>query len=459
MSQFGSIEIPVYPGVQIVEANGHPMSVQNNGSNTIYLSDNAAANPNDSSQVTPFAVNQTASFDGSVPVYATALPNALGSVIRFPGSTNFFQPAKQVGKATISATQPSNPNVGDIWFDTSSDNAMFQWDGSNWTAVPFGTTAIAAGSITTSLIAAGTIVAGIVDGTTITGAELIATNASSGGGIFVYTGTAGLGNPPIANISNGTVDPFGNTVSPLANFGPISGAHFGIDRQGQLYLSNASGNTIIFASPGEEFIGVYGTSHQSGDYPYWAVAAIATSDKGNNIPQGNVSQIPLLLYDGTPAANSLYAAITPVAASDSFNNFWNGEQGMFKSLVAVDPTITTGTNPESWKSLGSISATGYTKQQGQARISPDAGDFVQFDIQLTANSGGGTAGTYAFATSLPSAYRPARTQTLPLAQSATLIGGAVYPCVTVTTAGVVSIKVGAYAAGTVLTCSARMSLN
>lgn len=459
MGQFGSLEIPAYPGIQVVEANGSPMSIQNNGSNTIYLSDQPAANPLDSSQVTPFAVNQTAAFDGHIPVYATALPGALGSIVRFPGSTNFFQPTKQVGKATISATQPVNPNVGDIWFDSASGNAMFQWTGSAWSAVPFGTTAIAAGSITSTLIAAGTVVAGIVNGTTITGAEIIATDASNGGGIFVYTGTAAFGNPPIANISNGTLDPFGNTVSPVANFGPLAAAHFGIDRSGQLYLSNASGNTIIFASPGEEFIGVYGTSHQSGDYPYWAIAAVATADKGNNIPQGMVSQVPLLLYDGAPAANTLYGAIAPVSASDSFNNFWNGLQAMFPAVVAIDPTITSGTNPESWKSLGSITATGFTKQQGQARISPDAGDFVQFDIQLTANSGGGTAGTYAFGTALPTAYRPKRTQVLPLAQSATMVAGAVFPVVSVATTGVVSIKVGAYAAGTVLTCSARMSLD
>jgi hypothetical protein len=411
MTKFGSLEIPVFPGLQVVEADGHPMTIQNNGTNTVYLSDRVA-NPRDTTQVTPFAVNQTAAFDGSVDVYATALPGALSSIIRFPGSTNFFQPASQVGKATISATQPVNPSVGDIWFDTAAGNAMFTWNGSAWVAVQFGTQAIAASSVTAALIAAGTVVAGIVNGTTLTGATVIADGSS--GGLFVYSGVPALGNLILASAGIGGSDSFGNqyfagttAIDSLGSYCNIFAAalNFGnptpsINSTGQIVQHG--NNRLVFTAPTN-------------------VSALKTANL-------------CILSD----------AVLPSLVSDP--------------IFLVEPGQSSISTPEVWHTLGTITATGYTKLVGNYRMSVDAGDFVQFDIQLTANAGGGTAGTYAFGTTLAVAYRPARIQSVELIQSATVIAGAVFPCVTVATNGTVSIKVGAYAAGTVLTCSGRMSL-
>lgn len=47
--------------------------------------------------------------------------------------------------------------VGDVWFDVDDDNSVYLWDGSAWTAAPFGTNAIAEASITNALIADATI--------------------------------------------------------------------------------------------------------------------------------------------------------------------------------------------------------------------------------------------------------------------------------------------------------------
>jgi hypothetical protein len=41
--------------------------------------------------------------------------------------------------------------------------------------------------------------------------------SGSGTGVFVYSGTPGLGNPPIAALTAGTADPFGNTVQPTVS--------------------------------------------------------------------------------------------------------------------------------------------------------------------------------------------------------------------------------------------------
>jgi hypothetical protein len=48
-------------------------------------------------------------------------------------------------------------------------------------------------------------------GVTLTGGNLVVAGA---GGVFVYTGTPALGNPPIASMTGSTVDPFGNAVKP-----------------------------------------------------------------------------------------------------------------------------------------------------------------------------------------------------------------------------------------------------
>lgn len=159
----------------------------------------------------------------------------------------------------------------------------------------------------------------------------------------------------------------------------------------------------------------------------------------------------IVIQSPTEAGNSLIATLC--IHSDSV-----APVCITSPMRLIKPGQSQSNVEEIWHSLGSITATGYTLAIGQYRMTND-GDFVQFDIQLTANAGGGTAGTYTFANNLASQYLPQRVQALPLAQSATLVAGASYPRVNVSAAGAVSITVGAYAAGTVLTCSAVMSLS
>lgn len=68
-------------------------------------------------------------------------------------------------------------------------------------------------SISANKIVANTIVAGIVDGTLVEGASVVASNTGNGGGFFCYSGLPEAGNPPIFYVTNGTEDPYGNTVS------------------------------------------------------------------------------------------------------------------------------------------------------------------------------------------------------------------------------------------------------
>lgn len=74
----------------------------------------------------------------------------------------------------------------------------------------------------------------------------------SGDGLFIYNGTAELGNPPIlAAVAPGvTEDPFGNTVKAVLNIGNFSASHIGWDADGNQYLSGPDGNTRIFMANG-----------------------------------------------------------------------------------------------------------------------------------------------------------------------------------------------------------------
>jgi len=114
---------------------------------------------------------------------------------------------------------------------------------------------------------------------------------------------------------------------------------------------------------------------------------------------------------------------------------------------------------ESWHSLGAVAATGYTSNLANYRITND--DETEFDIELTANAGGGTAGNYAYANALPSSpvnYRPLTARSFPLGYNGTVTAGQNNPCLRVSTAGVVQITLPALPANTVLSAAVRMPL-
>lgn len=144
---------------------------------------------------------------------------------------------------------------------------------------------------------------------------------SASGGLFVYNGLPAFGNPPICAITEATEDPFGNPASALANFGPLAGAHFGIDNSGNLYLANSSGLTTIFLSPDNELI-AFGSDVVPGGLVSMTLAQIAgTVFGGAAYPAGiALSGLPMLIYSGTPAAGNLVASSAPASGTDTFGN-------------------------------------------------------------------------------------------------------------------------------------------
>lgn len=94
------------------------------------------------------------------------------------------------GKNTVfyQTAQPPTTGLktGDTWFDTDDGNRIYRWDGTKWTAAPFGTNAIANAAITNALIAnldAGKITTGTLAAARI-GAESITAEKLAAGSVI-----------------------------------------------------------------------------------------------------------------------------------------------------------------------------------------------------------------------------------------------------------------------------------
>lgn len=107
--------------------------------------------------------------------------------------------------------------------------------------------------------------------------------SGTGGGIFVYTGTPKLGNPPIFWATSASADPFGNTIPSTAGIGGTG--------------TFRSGNTII-------------------------------------TPSG------LFVYSGTPALGNLIVSIANAAGTDSFGNVY--PQGLNVTKGTISGTTFAG---------------------------------------------------------------------------------------------------------------------
>lgn len=213
-------------------------------------------------------------YDGSEAKYGLA--NFGQPAVRVTtGAIGNFLVSRTVNNATISITQPANPQVGDLWFQINNSGVLlgvFQWSGSAWTPYQWGTTSIAAGSITAALIAAGTVVAGIVNGTTITGAIWDGTNfIFNSSGLFIYYGTPASGNLLLTITPAAGTDGFGNAYKQgVTTYGQTNQTSISQLLAGILNFQDAVGNNYglspsdqVFPSPAPEGLTVRSTTNLS----------------------------------------------------------------------------------------------------------------------------------------------------------------------------------------------------
>jgi len=117
-------------------------------------------------------------------------------------------------------------------------------------------------------------------------ARLVVVSGAGVSGVFVYSGTPGLGNPPIVSITSASVDPFGNAVVPGLDVtqGDISGTTIsGSVFEGTDFIVNSSGAFFYSGAPAANNLAVSiagssGTDGFGNDYPEGVASWDATSD-------------------------------------------------------------------------------------------------------------------------------------------------------------------------------------
>ena len=128
-------------------------------------------------------------------------------------------------------------------------------------------------------------------------AQIIIVSGGTASGVFIYNGKPGPGNPPIISATNGTKDPFGNTVipgvatyfgSPVITARLFSGAVF-FAEQGTTNIEGSIG--IGGVSPSSQAVVI-----QSGNVvPGTAQGILSVFDAGSGVVAG----VPLIDHNGT----------------------------------------------------------------------------------------------------------------------------------------------------------------
>ena len=126
--------------------------------------------------------------------------------------------------------------VGDIWFNTSSDNAISRWDGTSWVATSLGNGALAsisaskitagtidasvitvsninAGNISTGTLAAARIATGSLDANKLTAGTILASNIATG---TITATQIAAGTITAANLATGTLSANNITTGTLS---------------------------------------------------------------------------------------------------------------------------------------------------------------------------------------------------------------------------------------------------
>jgi len=184
------------------------------------------------------------------------IPGTLLNAASVPATAVNFT-ARSIGgiTTTVAATAPSGALTDDLWIDTASGNAIYQYSGSAWVLYQFGSGSIAANSISAAQIVANTITASQIAAGTITATQ-IAANTITAAKIAANTITASQLAAGIiyAGIINGTTVNAGTFTGSV-----FEGTDFIINSSGAFFYSStpASGNLItsITAAAGTDGFG------------------------------------------------------------------------------------------------------------------------------------------------------------------------------------------------------------
>jgi hypothetical protein len=256
------------------------------------------------------------------------------------------------------------------------------------------------------------------------GRQVVIVGPGAGSGLFVYSGTPVLGNPPVLAITapGTTTDPYGNPVVPVLLIGPAAGPGLQADDAGDLNLLGGSGGGDIYISPGLELIGFYPSG--LADQPALTLANAPGID-----PDGHTFTGGLATYD---ASGNLLTVLSPadglivqdaggVVQAQLLAGIITVSQAGFPGVAIGPVEIVTGpiiingqtgviTADTGWHSLGTPAGT--TLTQAQYRMQPDGTVLMQLiEVNVTT-----PAATVTFPNALPATYCPLYLTREPLSQ-------------------------------------------
>lgn len=274
---------------------------------------------------------------------------------------------------------------------------------------------------------------------------VIVQSGVQGTGLFAYSGTPALGNPPIWQVvaPGVTKDPYGNTVSAIMNIGSLTGAHAGWDANALEYLADATGTARIVLDPGKSLI-EFLPSGGPGQPPILTIATAAGTDSfGQAFGAGLVSTDNLgrsaqlaagtLVITGNAISSTIaQTIIAPFELTFTGAPFYAFDSTIIGTSTAADPSLTYQ-NAESWHTLGTLA--NYTVNRGRFRLN-NAGET---EIDIDVSSAGANAGVTTFSVTVPAAYRPASQRFWPLASTRAVTAGDTWPRALISAAGGVSV--------------------
>lgn len=256
------------------------------------------------------------------------------------------------------------------------------------------------------------------------------------GGVFIYSGTPGLGNPPIYSISNATQDPYHNPISPGEVAGPTGSIQVAIQ-------ANPGAAQIFFIPAGNYAADASAGVIQAGGQAILEILGAQTTATG-----AGSDRVALFIFDHGAGAGS--AALQAGYFYQSGAGFAEWLLGNFAGLLiptcagltAVQPGTGTDQNTpavsETWHALAMNAGWGGSGSGVNGlfyRVAPENGSVeVELDV-LNATATGNSA-----IATLPAGYRPNSPFNRPLGwNNPQASNSATVPWLNVSTGGVLTI--------------------
>jgi hypothetical protein len=264
-----------------------------------------------------------------------------------------------------------------------------------------------------------------------------AAGSAQSGGLFIYQGSPGPGNPPVFSISNATEDPYGNPIAPGIWAGPYGGTQAGLEYNGSygqaLFPVGGAAAALAGGIAGTAAVGTGGGS----------VLQIFSAQDASPLSD----RVLIDYLDNIGGAGSARALGLYIDTTGAVHTMWSLDfGGLFlatvNNLTAVLPG--TGTSlanvaqPETWHPATPLTGTWTGSGAGVNglfyRFTPDNEVELIGDIINTTAIGNSTCFT------LPAGYRPATAINLPAGWNNPAVNNsATVPWLNVANTGVIQV--------------------